>query len=56
MMMIKIMFDQLVTKLNGIEGKIFRTTELIDKLQYDTEKQNMKKFKILVQKKLILLI
>lgn len=44
-MMIKIMFDLLVSKLNGIEGKIFRTTGLIDKLKYETEKQNMKNLK-----------
>ena len=40
MKLLKIMFDQLVTKGNGMEGKIFRTTGLIVKSQYDTRKQN----------------
>ena len=33
MMLLKIMFDQLGTKLSGIDGKILRTTGLIDKSQ-----------------------
>ena len=38
MMLLKMMFDQLGTKLNGIDGKILRTTGLIDKSQQDSEK------------------
>ena len=37
------MYDQLVTKVNDLEVKIPSTTALINKSQYDTNKQNLKK-------------
>ena len=48
-MLLKIMLDQLVKEVNGTEGKTLGLTRLIDKSQYDTGKQIIKRFKILVQ-------
>ena len=50
MMMLKRMFDQLVAKVNSIEGKIRGTNGLTDKPQYDTGNQNIKRFEILLRK------
>ena len=55
MILLKIIFDQLNAKVNGIDGKIYRTG-LIDKSQFDAGKEKIKRFKILIKKKLILLI
>ena len=39
------LYDQLVTKFNGIEGKILNVTELINKFLYASDKKKLKKKK-----------
>ena len=40
------LYDQLLTKVNGIEGKISNTNWLINKSQYETDKENLLKKRI----------
>ena len=39
------LYDQLVTKFNGIEGKILNVTELINKFLYASDKKKFSKKK-----------
>ena len=52
------LYDQLLTNVNGIEGKISNTNWLINKSQYETDKENLLKkgLKTLTKKYLILLV
>ena len=51
------MYDHLVTKVNAIDTKIPRTSELVTKTQYDSDKQSLlEKIKDVGKKTYIILV